>query len=344
MKNPVLNISSLVGVIVLAFAIPYFVEAFTVLNFTVYIIMAILSLSLAFVWGMGGIMVLGHSAFFGLGAYAYAIAAVNFGPGWEAVTLSMLVPATFAALLGYFMFYGRISDIYVGVITLAVTLILFNLINSTSGPQYKIGSAPIGGYNGITAVPTLSWPNGNFIDINGMFYLSVGLLILSYLFIRYYLSTRYGKVTVAIRENERRAELLGYNVAQSKLITFSIGGAIAGLAGCMFANWGSFVGPTIFGLVQSAQIIIWVIVGGRGTLIGPILSCIAIQWMTTQLGMQQVVNVGFVLGIVLTIFVLLVPSGLAPLLAKIPNVVRSRLNGKPKEDVALGSPAEEGQT
>lgn len=332
------KIGTLLLVGIAAYLVPSFMEAFTVLNFTVYIIMGMLALSLAFVWGMGGIMVLGHSAFFGLGAYAYAIAAVNFGAGWEAIILSMIVPALFAALLGYFMFFGRISDIYVGVITLAVTLILFNLINSTSGPQYKIGKAPIGGYNGITAVPTFDWPNGSLIDINGMFYLTVGLLIAAYLVIKFYLSTRYGKVTLAIRENERRAELLGYNVALNKLITFAIGGAIAGLAGCLFANWGQFVSPTLFGLVQSAQIIIWVIVGGRGTLIGPVLGCILIQWMTTQLGTQDTINVGFVLGILLTFFVLLVPVGLAPMLAKIPSIVRSKF-GQSKSTFPSGRPA-----
>lgn len=308
------TIAALIAVVVATYFVPSVLEVFSVLNFTVYVIMGMLALSLAFVWGMGGIMVLGQSAFFGLGAYTYAIAALNFGAGWEAVVLSMVIPAIFAALLGYFMFYGRISDIYVGVITLAVTLILFNLINSTSGPQYKIGSARIGGYNGITSIPTLDWPNGNFIDINGMFYLSVGLVIVVYLMVKFYLSTKYGKVTIAIRENERRAELLGYNVSLNKLITFSIGGAIAGLSGCMFANWGAFVSPTLFGLVQSAQIIIWVIVGGRGTLIGPIFGCIAIQWMMAQLGTQQTLNASFVLGVVLTIFVLLVPTGLAPLI------------------------------
>lgn len=304
------------GAVILAtYLVPSLIEAFSVLNFTVYVIMGMLALSLAFVWGMGGIMVLGQSAFFGLGAYAYALAALNFGAGWEAVMLSMFVPAIFAALLGYFMFYGRISDIYVGVITLAVTLILFNLVNSTSGPQYKIGTARIGGYNGITSIPTLDWPNGSMIGINGMFYLSVGLLIAIYLLVKLYLTTKYGKVTIAIRENEYRAELLGYNVSLNKLITFSIGGAIAGLAGCMFANWGAFVSPTLFSLVQSAQVIIWVIVGGRGTLIGPILGCIAIQWMMAKLGTQQTLNASFVLGVLLTIFVLLVPAGIAPLIS-----------------------------
>ena len=98
------------------------------------------------------------------------------------------------------------------------------------------------------------------------------------------LASRFGRIIVGIRENERRAELLGYDPRAYKLATFTIGAALAGYAGCLFANWGAFVSPTIFGLAQSAQIIIWVIVGGRGTLIGPILGCVGIQWLTAALG------------------------------------------------------------
>src|SRR3954447_8410350 len=104
-----------------------------------------------------------------------------------------------------------------------------------------------------------------------------------------------------------------------------MGAALAGLAGCLFANWGAFVSPTVFGLSQSAQIIIWVIVGGRGTLIGPIVGCIGIQWLSAMLGANQpsggsawanlLGNVPLILGVVLVAFVLLVPKGLIPAIA-----------------------------
>jgi branched-chain amino acid transport system permease protein len=142
--------------------------------------------------------------------------------------------------------------------------------------------------------------------------------------LRLLLASRFGRVIVGIRENERRAELLGYDPRAYKLVTFTIGGALAGFAGCLFANWGNFVSPTIFGLAQSAQIIIWVIVGGRGTLIGPILGCIGIQWLTTALGANQpsgtdwwagiTANAPLIFGIILIAFVLLVPRGLVPTL------------------------------
>ncbi|TQS72254.1 branched-chain amino acid ABC transporter permease [Rhodobacteraceae bacterium] len=330
----ILQTLALLVVLAGGMALPNLVELYTVYEVTVYVVMALLALSLAFIWGKGGIMCLGQASFFGLGAYAYAIAALNFGPGLLAVAIAISVPTLFAAILGYFMFYGRISDIYVGVITLAVSLILMNLVNSTSGPQYRIGAAQLGGFNGITGIPTLAWPNGTPLDPAALFRLSLTLLVGCFAAISLYLRSRAGKVVIAIRENEYRAELLGYNVALSKLVTFSAGGALAGLAGCLFANWGAFVSPTVFALVQSAQIIIWVIVGGRGTLIGPILGCIALQWATTQLGTQQTIQVNLVLGLVLTFFVLVVPAGIAPLLAKCARAVtpsRSRITAKEKQ-------------
>ncbi len=100
-------------------------------------------------------------------------------------------------------------------------------------------------------------------------------------------------------------------------MTFAIGAAIAGLAGCLYVNWGAFVSPGVFSISQSAQIIIWVIVGGRGTLIGPVISCVLLQWMVTRLGAQQTVDVNLVLGVILAVFVLLIPGGILPTLQRL---------------------------
>ncbi len=345
-----------VGAVGLAalFALPELVELSDLLDITVYVIMAILALSLALVWGYGGILCFGQSAFFGLGAYAYAITAFNLGESTLPFLAAIVLPAAFAALLGYFMFFGRISDVYLGVITLTVTLILFNSVNSTAGPEYHIGVARLGGFNGIPSIPPLNIPGdpSAALDLNDMFSLSMVLLLAVYFGLRWLLASRFGRVVVAIRENERRAEFLGYDARLYKLIVFSIGGALAGLAGCLFANWGAFVSPTIFGLSQSAQIIIWVIVGGRGTLIGPIVGCIGIQWLTAYLGsaanavgslkaavlkslgpagadfvggifkVLDVTNASLILGAVLLAFVLLVPDGIVPTVVKF---VKSRI-------------------
>lgn len=319
-----LALVAVVGLIFM-FLTPRLFDLDTVLELTVYMIMAILALSLALVWGYGGILCFGQSAFFGLGAYTYAIAMFNMGESTLPVLLAIVLPAAFAALLGYFMFYGRISDVYLGVITLTVTLILFNSVNSTAGPEFHIGAARLGGFNGIPGIPPLNWPFDRKapLDLEGMFYLSTGALLLTYFGLRLLLASQFGRIIVGIRENERRAELLGYDPRVYKLVTFTIGGALAGFAGCLFANWGAFVSPTIFGLAQSAQIIIWVIVGGRGTLIGPVIGCIGIQWLTAALGANQpsggsdlwskiFANAPLILGVILIAFVLLVPKGLVP--------------------------------
>jgi branched-chain amino acid transport system permease protein len=320
---------ALVAVIGIAFMVltPRFAELDAVLELTVYMVMAILALSLALIWGYGGILCFGQSAFFGLGAYTYAIAMFNIGESTIPLLLAIILPAAFAALLGYFMFYGRISDVYLGVITLTVTLILFNSVNSTAGPEFHIGTARLGGFNGIPGIPPLNWPGNKTaaIDLEGMFYLATGSLLVTYFGLRLLLASRFGRIMVGIRENERRAELLGYDPRAYKLATFAIGGALAGFAGCLFANWGNFVSPTIFGLAQSAQIIIWVLVGGRGTLIGPVVGCIGIQWLNTALGANQpsggsdwwakiFANAPLILGLILIAFVLLVPKGLVPTL------------------------------
>ena len=156
---------------------------------------------------------------------------------------------------------------------------------SATTTDAKLGVARLGGFNGITGIPPLNIPGNKAapLDLEGMFYLATASLLATYFGLRWLLASRFGRIIVGIRENERRAELLGYDPRAYKLATFTVGGALAGFAGCLFANWGAFVSPTIFGLAQSAQIIIWVIVGGRGTLIGPIVGCIGIQWLTTAL-------------------------------------------------------------
>ncbi len=299
---------------------PRFAETYLIINTTIFVSFAILALSLALIWGYAGILCFGQAAFFGLGGYAYAVAAINFGDTTGAAFLAVALPALFAALLGYFMFWGRISDVYLGVITLTVSLIFYRFINQTAGEEWNIGAAPLGGFNGIPATPILNWPGrpGDQLQPEDIFSLSVGLLMLVYFGCKALLATSFGRVIVAVRENETRAELLGYDVRVHKLAIFVVGGAMAGLSGLLFAN-SVFVSPTMFSLPVSGQIIIWVIVGGLGTLIGPIIGCILMQMLTNYLGtLNQVSGLSWldpnlVLGIILTAFVLLVPKGLVAL-------------------------------
>lgn len=310
----------------LLFALPGLLDEYTLLQVTIYAVMAILAVSLAFIWGFGGILCFGQAAFFGLGAYTYALAVVNLGDSTLPFLMAIVGPALFAALLGYVIFYGRLSDVYMGVITLTVTLILFNLVNSTAGPEWRIGSAPLGGFNGIPGIPTLNVPGrpDELLSPAALFTLTGVCLLVVYALLRWLIASKIGRVIVAARENEQRVLLLGYDARAYKLFCFTVGGAIAGLSGCLFANWGAFTSPTVFGLAQSAQIIIWVIVGGLGTLVGPVVGCVAIQWLTTQIGTQQTVNANLVLGAILLGFVLLVPRGILPSLGDLIEAVWRR--------------------
>ena len=299
--------------VVAAVVLPQVLELFALINATVFVSMAVLALSLALVWGFGGILCFGQAAFFGLGGYAYAVAALNFSDTTFAVPVALLVATAAAAVLGYIMFFGRISDVYVGVITLTVTLILFNFANSTAGDEWRIGAAPLGGFNGIPSTPLLNVPGepGAGLAPEAIFRIAVIALAICYAIARLVLRSRFGRVVVAIKENELRAELLGYDVRLYKLGVFSIGGCMAGLAGVLFANC-VFVSPTMFSLSYSAQVIIWVMVGGLGTLVGPILGCILLQMLTTWAGTLRDINPNVILGVILMAVVLAVPRGLLP--------------------------------
>lgn len=324
------------GIVVLAIVFtvvaPNILPLFTIINLPLAIGLAIVALSLGLIWGYGGILCFGQTAFFGIGAYAYTLAAINFGGSTWAILVALLVAASFAAILGYFVFFGRISDVYLAVITLTVTLILFNLIRRTSGPEYKIGNALMGGFNGITSPKiNLPWDTSQILFGAPMFYVSMVLLILLYVFCCWLVQTHFGRVSAAIRENELRAELLGYDIRLYKLWLFAIGGGIAGLGGVIFVAGAGRVTPEVFSLYNTALTIIWVIVGGRGTLIGPVLGAFGLFYLTSGLGTQSVINNNLLLGIILVLFVLFVPKGIVPLVIGLWDGRRRKRSNRRKE-------------
>ena len=309
--------AALVACALLAFAMPWLVETFTLVGINVFVILSVLALSMSLVWGIGGVLSFGQSVFFGLGAYAYAVAAGNFGGSTIALGAAIVVPSASAALLGYFLFYGRISDVYLAVITLTVSLILYHLINTLAGADFRIGDVTLGGYNGMPGVAPIHvpWDATRALSYEAMYLLSVVVLVLVYVGLRRLVRTDFGRIVAAVRENELRAELLGYDARRYKLALFVIGAAIAGIAGALYAAWGSFVGPDVFGMSFAAQIIIWAQIGGVDTLAGPVVGCILIQALTTWLGTSHVTDANLVLGALLMFFVLVMPSGLLPRLA-----------------------------
>lgn len=294
----------------------------TMINGTVYASYGVLTLSLALIWGYAGILSFGQAAFFGIGGYVYAVAALNLGDTTLSAFIAVLAAAGFAALLGYFMFWGRLSDVYLGVVTLTVSLILYRFMNQTAGDEWTIGVAPLGGFNGIPSSPILTLPGDpdTMLEPEQIYMLSMVALLAFYILCKLLLATRFGRIVVAIRENETRVELLGYDSRYYKLGIFSFAGGVAGVAGVLFANC-VFVSPNMFNLQTNGQLIIWVIVGGLGTLAGPVIGCFLMLMLATELGtLGQAGGAGWtdpnlIMGVVLTVFVLALRKGLLPMLS-----------------------------
>lgn len=296
-----------------ALAWPVFFDTHTPM---VLLVWALFALSLGLMWGYAGLLSFGHTAYFGLGAYVYAIASINMGESTIPLLLAILIPALVAAVIGAMMFYGRISDVYMGVITLVVSLILFKFMSATAGDQYRIGDARLGGFNGIPGFEVLNVPGFPELSLFGvpLYYVTVVSLLGCYLISRWILARSFGRVLVGIRENEARCELLGYGVPAYKTAIFSISAAMAGLAGCLFANWAEIVTPGVFSLRSAAEVIVWVIVGGLGTLVGPIFGAIALGMLKLLLGEQTLIDNSLVLGFILVVVVLAIPRGVVPAL------------------------------
>jgi branched-chain amino acid transport system permease protein len=309
-----------VGLTVIVVAAAGFIPEFRALQFTSWAIYGLLALSLALVWGHGGIFSFGQGTFFGIGGYAYGITAINLsgmtGETFSAMIVALIVAMLAACVLGYFMFYGKVGDVYVGIITLATSLVLFTFMSSTAGPNYRVGDALLGGYNGMAGVPPLSYglPGTESIPLSPgqLLAFTVILACIVTLVVRALLRGPFGRVLAGVRENELRTQLLGYDIRLRKLVVFAIGGAIAGLAGAQHAAWALFINPIVFGLQQAALVVIWVLVGGRRSLPGAFLGAVLVEGLASFLGAGAGSATPIVLGAVLIAVVILLPQGLVP--------------------------------
>lgn len=308
--------SAAVIVLAAAVAYPLFADRFNVSNTAYFGVWIFMALGLSLIWGYGGMLSFGQTAFFGLAGYAYGVIAINLGSHhsypFVALAGALLLATVFAAVLGYFMIYGGINGVFVGIVTLSVTLAFATFMNQTAGPEWRIGHARLNGYNGMTRIPSLSltWFDGHRIRFDGtsFYYLVLGLLVVCYIALRFLVNSRFGNVLVASRENPERAELLGYNIRRYQLIAFTIGGFLAGLSGVLYTAWGNFIVPASMALPAAAMPIIWVAVGGRqdltATLIGTLIVLYAFQWLTVVSEQYALVAIGALL-----VFTILVAPG-----------------------------------
>ncbi|MCE2531910.1 MAG: ATP-binding cassette domain-containing protein [Acidimicrobiia bacterium] len=319
------------------------VAEFTAFEWTLWAIEVILALSLVLVWGYCGIFSFGQAAVYGIGGYAYGVFALNVaertGETLSALVVAAVAGAVFAAALGYFMFYGNLSNIYVAIVTLATALVVFAIVNSTAGSAYRIGDAVLGGYNGMTRIPRITYrlPGGDPTTLTRVQFFAVctGVALALALALRSAGRRPFGRIAVAVRENETRSSLLGYDVRRHKLLVFTLGGAIAGLAGGFYAAWGRFMSPTVFSLKPAALVVIWVLVGGRFSVSGAFVGVLVVEGLSSWLGGPSGDRASLLVGALLIGIVLGLRGGVVPTLGRLwregvrPSLAGAAIRGDP---------------
>jgi len=294
-----------------------------------FLALAIAALGIDLIWGYTGLLSLGHGIFFALGGYALAmylklqlpqgeipdfftLYGVNDLPWlWKpfysfpfTIFAVIIIPGIVAGLLGYLVFRNRIKGVYFSIITQAALIVFFNffngqqqLINGTNGLKtetdkifgFVVGSAPV---------------QLAFYEITILF------LIATYLICRWLTSGRFGNLLIAIRDDEFRLRFSGYNPTWFKVLVFAISGAFAGIAGALYTVQTGIITPNAMDVAFSIEMVIWVAVGGRGSLIGAILGTLLVRLGRTLLSAQFPEVWLFYQGALFLIVVTVLPDGI----------------------------------
>jgi len=311
---------------------PSFLSEFRVNLLGKFLSLAILAISLDLVWGYAGMLSLGHGVFFGLGGYAFAmflkleassgeLPDFMFWSGlkelpvfWSpfehasiAILMVFIVPGVLAGVLGYLVFRSRITGVYFALITQALALMLSILF---------IGQQPYtGGTNGITNLKTI-FGFSLYSDSTQLtlYYVTLGFLVGVYLLCYWITSSRFGRLLVAIRDDENRVRFSGYDPAVIKTLVFILSAVLAGLAGALFAPQVGIMSPAMMGIVPSIEIAVWVAVGGRGTLIGAAIGAVLVNFAKSSLSESFPEIWTYFLGALFIGAVLLFPNGIMGLI------------------------------
>jgi urea transport system permease protein len=307
-----------------------------------WICYGILALSLDLAWGYAGILSLGHGAFFALGGYAMGMHLMRLiGPrgvyghpvlpdfmvflgyrelpwywlGFDnfafMVLMVLAVPGLLAFVLGYLAFRSRITGVYLSIITQAMTYALML--------AFFRNDMGFGGNNGFTDFKELlGMPLNTGAARISLFYASLVALILSYLLCVRLTRSKYGRVLTAIRDAESRVRFLGYNVTHHKLFAFVVSAMLAGVAGALYVPQVGIINPGEFSPGNSIEAVVWVAVGGRGTLVGAVLGAFTVNGLKTWLTSAAPDLWLFVLGGLFVLVTLFLPKGLIGLLRRTP--------------------------
>jgi len=258
-------------ILILLILVPFFASEYVVYVAVLAIIYAMLAGSYDLTTGYAGPLTFCHGAFYGLGAYASALLTIKASfPFWIAFPISGILVFIFAFIIGYPALklkghYFAVTTFFFGYF---VYLVLLNSAKLTGGPM---------GLRGIQAPE--SFFGFNFATLQGSYYLILFFAVLFLGFLYFLVNSGFGRMLVAIRENEDLAEATGINTALFKVLAFSLGAAIAGMTGSLFAHFFRLLHPTTFAWMTSEMIVIMALVGGLGTLIGPIIGAFIVTFI-----------------------------------------------------------------
>jgi ABC-type branched-subunit amino acid transport system permease subunit len=289
---------------------PITTDEFSLLNTAYFMAITLIPLSLAMIWGKAGILSFGQTAFFGIGGYLYGIYTLNVlgsGATWIGILVGVLGGGIVAAVLGWFMFYGGINDVFVGLTTLALTLVLQTFMAQTAGDEWMIGEARLNGYNGMY-VPQISVGDMPLFG-RPLYYLYFVFLIGIYLLLRWLAASRWGYGLLALQENRPRTETFGYNVRLMQVQVFGLAGCIAALSGVLYASWGSYIDPSSMGLTAAITPVIYVAIGGRRSLTAAMISSMILMKLSQSLASTAPEYALVIFGLLALLAVLFVPEG-----------------------------------
>ena len=274
-----------------------------------FIVFGIFALSVNLIWGYGGIVSFGHAIFFGGGAYATGLMLRYVpvpGSTWLAIVVAILAMAALGMMISYFLFYGRVSGVFFGVVTLALTGVMQSIV--------IVGGSVTGGLNGLYdfPIPKIGIPELVEFDLfrpSVAYYAALAGAILSILAARFLIGSDFGRVVQAIREKEDRVEFLGYDVPFLKMVLFTVSCGMAGLAGALYVPVG-FISPDLLGLERSAAVLVWVAVGGRGSIAGAFIGALVVNYLQTFLSDRFVTIWLLFVGVLSILVVLYWPRGI----------------------------------
>jgi branched-chain amino acid transport system permease protein len=280
---------------------------------------AIAAVTVDLLWGYTGVLTFGQSAFFGIGVYTVAIALAYYVEGILAtagvIFAAMVGAALVGAAVGWLSFWDRASPIYVAIVTLALPVVFTQLILSG------------GTYTGSSSGLPIPVP---FLSITQWYYIAGGLLLLVGIFAYIFVSSDAGRVLVAIRENEERCRYLGLNTSRLKIRLMAACSAVAALAGAFYVLFGSVAAHSYGDFVFGTELVVWTALGGRGTLVGPILGTVGVNYVSALLGGNLPFLWLLFVGFAFVLIVVYLPQGLAPAIGGLLSVLANSIRRVPK--------------